>query len=221
VPIGSEVATRVDLALLEREAELTGREDLPFDVLARVESVGPHHAVGEDEGRRAHARDSDALALEVLDRLDVRLDARLHAQATGVDAAGHSHVQALLDGLEEVHDQVVGDVEPAQREHVLVFGPLALHELGLEPLLLEEAVLHGRVDRCLAGDADVAHLDLGQALLRLLRGCTLFEHPSWSRTASEAVASSAAREVFMSGIGGVRLVRGEPRQLPAEIGNPS
>src|SRR5262245_30229360 len=46
---------------------------------------------------------------------------------------------------------------------------------------------------CLAG--------AGASLLEAA-GAAAFEHPSWSRTASEAVASSAARDVLMSGIEG-------------------
>ena len=76
---------------------------------------------------------------------------RLQAQAPAVDAAGELHVQPLLDGLEEVHHQVVRHVEPPQRQRVLVRRPLAPHQLNLEPLFFEETLFDGGEDRGLAG----------------------------------------------------------------------
>ena len=83
-----------------------------------------------------------------------------------MDAAGELHVQPLLDGLEEVHHEVMRDVVTAEREHVLVFRPLAFHERDVEPFLLEEALLDRGEDRRLAGEADVADADLVGVLPR-------------------------------------------------------
>ena len=71
------------------------------------------------------------------DRSDFALRSRLHAQAAAMNAAGELHIQSLLDGLEEIHDQVMRDVVSAEREHILVVRPLAFHQLDVEALLLE------------------------------------------------------------------------------------
>jgi len=52
------------------------------------------------------------------------------------------------------------DVEPAQREHILVVRPFALHHFDFESLLLEETFFDRRVNRRLASDADVTNADL-------------------------------------------------------------
>jgi len=93
----------------------------------------------------------------------------LHAQATGVNPSANLHIQALLDGLEKIHNQVVRDVIRPQCERVLVLRPLALHHFHLEPLFLEVALLHRHEDRRLARDPDVAHANLVSAALPGIR----------------------------------------------------
>ena len=72
---------------------------------------------------------ADLLPLEVLDRLDVRLDPRLDAQATRVDAASDLDVCTLLDRLEQIHDERVIGVECAQAESLTQAFLLLLERL--------------------------------------------------------------------------------------------
>ena len=51
-----------------------------------------------------------------------------------MNSAGELHIQPLLDGLEEIHDQVMRDVESAQRQHVLVIGPLTFDQGDIQAL---------------------------------------------------------------------------------------
>ena len=52
-----------------------------------------------------------------------------------MNASRKFHVQSLLDGLKQVHNQVMRDVEPAKREHIFIFGPLAFDQFNIEPFL--------------------------------------------------------------------------------------
>ena len=106
------------------------------------------------------------LPAQIGDRVDIALHRRLHAQAALVDAGGESYVEPLLDRLEEIHHEMVRDVVTAEREHVLVFAPLAFHEFHLETFLLEKSHLDRGENRRLAGDPDVADAHFGQAVLR-------------------------------------------------------
>ena len=76
-----------------------------------------------------------------------------------MDSGGELHVQALLNRLEEIHHEVMRDVEAAEREHILVFRPLAFHQFDIESLLLEETILDRAENRRLACDADVSDTD--------------------------------------------------------------
>ena len=40
----------------------------------------PKHAIGKNEWRRSHARNADAFAAQILDRLNVAFRRRLHPQ---------------------------------------------------------------------------------------------------------------------------------------------
>ena len=77
-----------------------------------------------------------------------------------MDSGEEPYIEALFDRLKEVHDQMVSDVVAAERECVFVIPPTALHQLHIKAFLLEEAFLVRNIDRCFAGQADVAHPDL-------------------------------------------------------------
>ena len=77
-----------------------------------------------------------------------------------MNSGGEPDIESLLDRLQEIHHQVMGDVEPAEREHILVVRPLAFHHLDFETLLLEESFLDRAEDRRLAGQSDIADADL-------------------------------------------------------------
>ena len=163
------VRARVDLALFHRQPEFAGGEDAPLDLAPRIDAVRAENAVGENERRRAHSGNTDPFAAQVGDRVDIALHRRLHAQAALVDAGGKFYVEPLLDRLEEIHHEMVRDVVTAEREHVLVFAPLAFHELDLETFLLEKSQLDRGENRRLAGDSDVADAHFGQPVLRFSR----------------------------------------------------
>ncbi len=129
--------------------------------LRGIDPVGGEDAGGEHVRRAAERRgDADGLALEVFHRFDVRFDAGLDAEAARVDAAGDLHVKVFFDPLEQVHEQRVVGVELAGAEARLQADPIRLHQLDVEALFLEEALLLGREDRRLAGQADVGDLEL-------------------------------------------------------------
>ena len=65
--------------------------------------------------------------------------------------SNESHIEALLDGFEKVHHQVVSDVVAAEGEIVFVVCPTAFHQFGLEPFFFEQSCLIRVVDRRLAG----------------------------------------------------------------------
>ena len=77
-----------------------------------------------------------------------------------MDSAGEFHVEPLFDRLEEIHHEMMRDVEPAERQHVLVVGPLAFHQTNIESFFLEKAFLDRAENRRFAGDADVSDTDL-------------------------------------------------------------
>jgi hypothetical protein len=138
----------------------------------------------------------------------------LDAQAARVHPGHDLRVEPLLDRLQEHHDQVVRDVEAAERERVLVGLPLAPDELDLDPLVLEVAVLVGGVDRRLAGETDRADADfLEPGGLRRLPGSSTgsaaagaeavmvfdsaCEQPATKKGTRDAVARRAVNWIFM------------------------
>ena len=52
------------------------------------------------------------------------------------------------------------DVESAQRQHILVVGPLTFHKTNIEAFFLEKTFLDCRENRRLARQPDVAHAHL-------------------------------------------------------------
>ena len=77
-------------------------------------------------------------------------------------SGGELHIQPLLNRLEQVHDQMIGDVKPAQRKNVFVCRPVAFHQLDVESLLLEETILDRAEYRSFAGDTYISNPDLRQ-----------------------------------------------------------
>ena len=87
--------------------------------------------------------------------MNISLRRGLDPQAALVNSGRELHVESLLDRLEKIHDKMMRDVEPAQRQHVFVVGPFAFHHFHLEPLFLEEPFLDRAEDRRFAGQANV------------------------------------------------------------------
>src|SRR5271155_5212549 len=73
-----------------------------------------------------------------------------------MDPSRKFHIQPLFNRLEQIHNQVMRDVETAKRKHVLVFRPLAFDQFNIQSLLLEESVLDRTEDRGFAGNTDVS-----------------------------------------------------------------
>ena len=69
------------------------------------------------------------------------------------------HIQALFDRLEEKHYQMMSDVEAAKRECILSKLTNCTSPVGLQSLLLEKPLLVSRVNRSLAGYADITNAD--------------------------------------------------------------
>src|SRR5580765_8746294 len=76
-----------------------------------------------------------------------------------MNAAGKFHIESLLDRLEEIHDEVVGDIKAAEGEDVFVVGPFAFHQVDIEPFLFKKALFDGGKDGRFAGEANVADAD--------------------------------------------------------------
>ena len=74
-----------------------------------------------------------------------------------MDSAGEFHIESLLDRLEKIHDEMMRDVESAQRQHILVVGPFAFHQLDIEPFLFKKPFFDRGEDRRFASQADIAH----------------------------------------------------------------
>ena len=163
------VGNRVHLAFVQGQPEFAGRKHEPTDLFTRVNAVGTQNAIGKDERRCSHSGHADSLVPQILCRMNGAFRRGLDAQAAAMDAAGEFHVQSLFDRLEKIHDQVMRHVEPAQRQHILVIGPLAFDERDLQAFFLEETFLHRREYRRLAGQADVADTDFRLAAAGNLR----------------------------------------------------
>jgi hypothetical protein len=76
-----------------------------------------------------------------------------------MNSASKFHIEALFDRLQEIHHQMVRDIETAERENVLVVCPFTLHQIDVEPFLFEKALLDRAEDRRFASNADVADAD--------------------------------------------------------------
>jgi len=79
-----------------------------------------------------------------------------------MNATGEFHIEPLLDRLEKIHHEVMGNVESAQRENIFIFAPFALNEFDVQPLLLEKSVFDRAENGGLTSDPDVADADLAR-----------------------------------------------------------
>ena len=61
-----------------------------------------------------------------------------------MDSGQEPYIQTLFNRFEEKHHEVMSDVEAAKRQCVLISCPVALHQFGLESLLLEETFFDRR-----------------------------------------------------------------------------
>ena len=122
--------------------------------------MGSEDTICENERGSAHSWDTNALSFQVFNRVNVRFHTRLNAQTSAVDPGQESYIQTLFDGLKEVHYQVMSDVVAAERQCVFISRPVALHQFGLESLLLEETLLVSGIDRSFASQTNVTDADL-------------------------------------------------------------
>src|SRR5262249_1888370 len=95
------------LSLVHRQAEFTGRKHAPTDFLARSNAPAGKYPVGEDEGRGAHPRNTNSLAAQILDRMNIAVRRCLDAKASSMNSAGELNVESLFNRLEKIHDQVL------------------------------------------------------------------------------------------------------------------
>ena len=95
------------------------------------------------------------------------------------------HVQTLLNRLEQIHNQVMRDVETAEREHVLVFRLLVFDQFNIQSLLLEETFFDRAENRCFASDTDVSDTDFPPDFLPEMSSQSLL-HPTVRSTALSA-----------------------------------
>ena len=77
-----------------------------------------------------------------------------------MNSAGEFHVQALFDRLQEIHHQMMRNIETAESEDVFVVRPFAFHQTRIEPFLFEKAFLDRGKDGRFASDPDVANPNL-------------------------------------------------------------
>ena len=74
----------------------------------------------ENERWCAHSWHTNSFSFQVLNGVNIRFHARLNAQTSAVDSSQESYIQTLLDRLEEIHDEVMGDVIAAKRQCIFV-----------------------------------------------------------------------------------------------------
>ncbi len=84
---------------------------------------------------------------------------RLDPKTASMDSSSKSYVQALFNRLEQIHNQMMGYVETAEREHILVFRPFAFDQFDIESFILEETILDCAENRRFACDPDVSDTD--------------------------------------------------------------
>src|SRR5215468_10152717 len=101
--------------------------------------MGSKDTICENERRRSHSGHTNSFSFQVRDRVNVCFHARLDAQTSPMDSGQESYIQTLFDRLQKEHHQMMSDVETAKRQGILVSGPVAFHQFGLESLLLEKA----------------------------------------------------------------------------------
>jgi len=160
---GFRIGNSIDVALIKSEAEFAGRKNEPGDFFAGIDSMRAEDAAGKDEWWRSHPGNADFFTAKIFDLMNVAFGGGLDAQTTAMNSAGDLYVDALLEGLKEIHDEMMGDIEAAEGEVVFVIGPFAFDHFRLETFFLEKAFFDGGKDGCFAGEADVADADFGKA----------------------------------------------------------
>src|SRR5215469_6178630 len=136
----------INLAFFERQTKFAGPIYLPSNILVRINPVIAQCPLSENERRRSHARNANSFALQIRDRVNLRVIRSLHAKTSAMNPAGKLHVKSLLDWLQEIHHQVLGNVVAAECEGILVVLPGTLDQLRFESFIPEEAFLVGGED---------------------------------------------------------------------------
>jgi len=77
-----------------------------------------------------------------------------------MNSASEFYVKALFDRFQEIHHQMMGNVEAAESEDVFVICPFAFHQARIESFLFEKALLDRHKDWRFAGNADVTNSNL-------------------------------------------------------------
>src|SRR6185369_17713077 len=118
------------------------------------------------EWGRSHPRHTDAFAPQIFDGPNTALYPRLHAQTAAMDSGRELHIQSLFNRFEEIHDQMMRHVVPAERQDILVILPITFHQRDVQPLFFEKSLLDRSEYRRFAGDADITDTDF----IRLIDG---------------------------------------------------
>ena len=118
------------------------------------------HAIRENERRRPHSRYANSFSTQICNRIDVAVLRRLDSQTAAVNSAGEFHIKALFDRLQEIHHQMMRNVETAESEDVFIICPFAFHQTRIEPFFLEKSLLDRGKDGRFASDPDIANPNL-------------------------------------------------------------
>jgi hypothetical protein len=86
LPIGSEPGDCIHFSLVDRQAQFADRKYLPFNFLARINTVALKNAIGEDKGRCSHPRNANPFAAQIFDGVNIAVSGGLNSRAPGVDA---------------------------------------------------------------------------------------------------------------------------------------
>ena len=89
--------------------------------------------------------------------LSLRLiDAELIAHG-GVSGRLEGNIKALFYRFQEIHHQVMRNIEATQRQHVLVVGPLTFYQANIKSFFLEKAFLDCCENGRFTGQPNVAN----------------------------------------------------------------
>src|ERR1041385_3789186 len=143
------------------------------------------HTIRKNERRSSHARNTDAFATQIFYPVDIALGRRLHPKAAPMNPAREFYIHALFERFQKIHHQMVRDIIPSKRQHILVIGPVALHEADLEPFFFEKSLFDRCENRRFAGKTDIAHADLVRFTYRLRIPAAPEEQPKKTQGKSE------------------------------------
>src|SRR5206468_629397 len=104
----------IDIAFVKSQPEFARAIDDPGHIFAGVDAVCAHDPICKNKRRRSHARHTDAFAFQIFDRANISFYARLHAQTATVNSTRETHVESLLQRLQEIHDQMMRNVESTE-----------------------------------------------------------------------------------------------------------